>query len=279
MIKHMLEHRNPKNMPQQYINTIIQNPCMGCPGYCCSDNVINVCGYDVWLIAKNLHIKPSDFVAFAGFNEESPYNFKLDSSGNSYCLALYMKELHNGSRRCIFSIDLPGQLRCGIYPFRPIGCHAYPIAFLGEEVMVKPWALCPEGNWTHNRLDKAFWREELGRHDMEFSIYAFMLAAWNMAAQRRQPGVLDFQPFLTFLMDCYSCLDALRNEIPQELWANIHRQWRWYTSRELNPLFMSTNEMKYPDYWEGWLAGIRRTVLTTINHIKPGIIEQAAECR
>jgi Fe-S-cluster containining protein len=259
--------------------TAKQNLCMGCPGYCCSDNVINVCGYDVWSIAKNLHIKPSDFAAFAGFNEESPYNFKLDSSGNSYCLALYMKELQNGSRRCIFSIDLPGQIRCGIYSFRPVGCRAYPIAFSGEKVVIKPWALCPEESWHNSRIDTAFWQQELGRHDMEFSIYAFMLAAWNMAAQRHLPGALDFQPFLTFLMDCYACLDDLRTEILQESWADIHRQWRRYTSRELNPLFVSTSEMKHPDCWDSWLTGIRRAVLTNINGMKPGIIEQAVKYR
>jgi Fe-S-cluster containining protein len=185
MAQHELKDSNHKSEPRRYMEAVKQNPCLGCQGYCCSDNVINVCGYDVWSIATNLHMKPTAFVAFAGFNEESPYNFKLDSSGNSYCLALYMKELRDGRRRCIFSIDLPGQIRCGIYSFRPIGCRAYPIAFFGEEVMAKPWALCPEGSWDQNRIDTAFWQEELGRHDMEFSIYAFMLVAWNMAAQRR----------------------------------------------------------------------------------------------
>ena len=30
------------------------NPCIGCGIHCCSQNVINVCGYDVWGIAREL---------------------------------------------------------------------------------------------------------------------------------------------------------------------------------------------------------------------------------
>lgn len=234
MAQHELKDSNHKSEPRRYMEAAKQNPCLGCPGYCCSDNVINVCGFDVWSIATNLHVKPTDFVAFAGFNEESPYNFNLDSSGNSYCLALYMKELQDGSRRCVFTLDIPGhQVRCGIYPLRPIGCRAYPIAFFGEEVMVKPWALCPEGSWEHNQVDAAFWQKELGRHDMEFSIYAFVIAAWNAAAQQREPDELDFHPCLDFLMNVYERLDSLRREIPAESWTDIYSEWRRFTAGSL----------------------------------------------
>lgn len=41
-----------------------QNPCLECPGYCCWQNIINLCSYDVWAIAANLHVKLTDFVAF-----------------------------------------------------------------------------------------------------------------------------------------------------------------------------------------------------------------------
>lgn len=252
---------------------------MYCPGYCCIDNVVNLCGYDVWLIATRLGLNPVDFVAFAELNEESPYNIRVDSSDKAYCLALHMKELSGGKRSCIFALNLPrSQTRCGIYTLRPIGCRAYPLALMDKEVMVKPWALCPKGSWEHNPVDKEFWQKELARHDMEFSIYAFMLAAWNIAAQQRSPGVLDFHPFLTYLMDTYSRLDALRAEIAAESWPHIHMQWRQYSSEGFNPLFVSLERKIYEDDWDKWLASIRKAVLTTINDVKPIIIKQEVRC-
>jgi Fe-S-cluster containining protein len=175
-----------------------------------------VCGYDAWAIAANLHLKLTEFVAFAELNEENPYNFRLDSSDRAYCLALNMKELPDGSRRCLFALNLPNnQVRCGIYAIRLIACQAYPLAFIGEEVMVKLWALCPEGAWDIGQLDLAYWREELGRHDVEFSIYAFTVGSWNKEVMK-QPKTekLDFRPFLDFLTNVYSRLEIVRRTVP-----------------------------------------------------------------
>jgi Fe-S-cluster containining protein len=221
-----------------------QNPCLGCPGACCWQNLINLCGYDVWTIATNLHIRPTDFLAFAELSEESPYDFRLDSSEKAYCLALYMKKLPDGDRRCIFSLDLPNhQLRCGIYPFRPIACRAYPLAFLGEEVVVKPWAMCPEASWELSQLDIAYWQEELARHDMEFSIYALAVGSWNKEAMKQsKQEILDFRPFLNFLMDVYGRLDAIRGTVPAEAWPGIWKHWREFTAGGLNPLFLEMKE-------------------------------------
>jgi Fe-S-cluster containining protein len=238
---------------------VIENPCLGCPGYCCWQNLINVCGYDVWLIAHELHIGPTDFLAFAELSEESPYDFRLDSSDRTYCLALYMKELVDGSRRCVFALDLPNeQVRCGIYPFRPIGCRAYPFAFAGEEVVVKPWALCPEETWDLNQLDLAYWQEELGRHDMEFSIYAFVVGIWN-GQMMKQPKSekLSFRPFLDFLVDVYDHLEILRGMVPSAAWPGIWRQWRQFTAKGANPLLSQTREDMSVTGWRWWLQGIR----------------------
>ena len=239
-----------------------QSPCLSCPGYCCWQNLVNVCGYDVWLIARELHLKPTDFLAFAELGQESPYDFRLDSSDKAYCLSLYMKELPDGTRRCIFALDLPNdQVRCGIYPFRPIGCRAYPLAFAGEEIVVKPWALCPEETWDLSQLDLAYWQEELGRHDMEFSIHAFVVASWNKEMMK-QPRMekSSFRPFLNFLIDVYSRLDVVRGTMPTAAWSGIWKQWRRFTGKGLNPLFLEMSQRISITGWGQWLRSIQNVV-------------------
>jgi Fe-S-cluster containining protein len=251
------------------------NPCLGCAGYCCWQNIINLCGCDVWAIASKLNLRPTDFVAFAKLDDENPYNFRLDSSDRAYCLALRMRELSDGSRRCLFALDLPNnQVRCGIYPFRPIACRAYPLALVGEEVMVKPWALCPEDVWDASQLDLAYWREELGRHDMEFSIYACIVGSWNKIAMN-QPRLenLNFVPFLDFLMNIYSCLETIRREVPAEAWSEIWKQWRCYTARGLNPLLVKANGTAKMASWTWWLESIRKVIATASRDIQLRTIE------
>lgn len=252
-----------------------QSPCLSCAGYCCWQNLINLCGYDVWAIAANLHLKLTDFVAFAELNDENPYNFKLDSSEKAYCLALNMKELPDGSRRCLFALDLPNnQVRCGIYAFRPIACRAYPLAFVGEEVMVKPWALCPEEVWDIKQLDLAQWREELGRHDMEFSICACIVGSWNkMAMNQPKLEKLNFSPFLDFLMNIYRCLETVRREVPAEAWPEIWKQWRCYTARGLNPLFLKSNGTVRMASWAWWLENIKKVIAVASQDIRLQTIE------
>lgn len=256
-------------------NAVKQSPCLGCAGYCCWQNLINLCGYDVWAIAANLHLKHTDFLSFAELNDENPYNFRLDSSDRAYCLALRMRELPDGSRRCIFTLDLPNnQARCGIYPFRPIACRAYPLAFVGEEVMIKPWALCPEGVWDVKQLDLVQWREELGRHDMEFSIYACIVGSWNkMAMNQPRLEKLNFVPFLDFLIDIYGCLETVRSEVRAEAWPEIWKQWRHYTTRGLNPLFLKRNRTARMTSWTWWLENIKKVIAVASQGIQLQTIE------
>jgi Fe-S-cluster containining protein len=269
------ERRQEEGPVNVAADTTRESPCLGCAGYCCWQNLINLCGYDIWAIAANLHLKPTDFVAFAELNDENPYNFNLDSSDRAYCLALRMRELPDGSRRCIFNLELPNdQIRCGIYPFRPIACRAYPLAFFGEEVMVKPWALCPEGAWDKRQPDLNYWREELGRHDMEFSIYACIVGNWNkMATKQPRLENLNFVPFLDFLMSIYGSLETVRRKVPAEAWPEIWKQWRCYTARGLNPLLLKSNGTARIANWAWWLENIRKAIVTASRDIRLQTIE------
>ncbi len=250
--------------------TVRQNPCLGCPGLCCSQNLVNVCGYDVWTIARELHIEPTSFLAFAEFGEESPYCVKVDRSEKAYCPALYMRELPDGSRRCLFALDLPNdKIRCGIYPFRPIGCQAYPFAFAGEEVGVKPWALCAEGAWNRGKVDIAYWERELGRHDMEFSIYAFIIATWNKEITKQpDSGKLDFRPFLKYLMSVYRNLDLVRETVPPGAWPEIWKRWHQFTAKGLNPLVLKRNDTMGLASWTWWLQNIHEKVAEANQNIQ-----------
>ncbi len=52
-------------MMNKFDRTLTQGTCLDCPALCCSQNLINVCGYDAWLIATGLSVEPTSFLAFA----------------------------------------------------------------------------------------------------------------------------------------------------------------------------------------------------------------------
>jgi len=241
------------------------NPCTTCPGHCCSRNVINVCGYDAWAIARGLGIDPMDFLAFARLEEQTPYNFRLDGSGTSYHLALNMNLYPDGARRCIFGLALPrGQFRCGIYELRPIGCRNYPFTFGNEGPAFKPWALCPQTKWTMDHPDLDALREQLARSDMEFCIYRLVVSVWNESMVNR-PSLekLDFRPFVRYVIETYDRLDVPREEIPPEAWAEIWNRWRDYTAKGINPLELYPIPSDSPPVWGQWLESIRQVVEPT----------------
>jgi Fe-S-cluster containining protein len=243
------------------------NPCTSCPGHCCSRNLINVCGHDAWVIARELSIKPTDFLAFAQLEGETPYHFQLDGSGKSYYLMLNMNEQPDGSRRCIFGLNLPRrQLRCGIYPLRPIACRAYPFAFDGQEVTIKPWALCPQDMWSLDDLDLPSLREQMGRFQMEFCIYSSVVASWNkQVTQQPRLEKLDFRPFVNFVMDVYDELEEARVEVPSDAWPEIWNRWQKSVASGVNPLEPREIESNPSQTWEQWLQDIHRVLQDAVS--------------
>lgn len=244
--------------------SIKKNPCLNCPAYCCSKNLINICGYDAWVIVRDLNIHPSDFIGLAELNEKSPYNFIVDNSGNTYYMVLNMKELADGRRRCIFALDLPnGVVRCGIYSLRPIACRAYPLIFADDEdIVVKPWAFCDKEAWDTDQLDKSYWGGELGRNDMEFSIYGYIVAVWNNTIRKRpELEKLDFSVFFDFLFHIYRRLESERVKVASEAWPEIWKQWRQITAQKSNPLLLKTNGAEASNIWDSWLLSIQHTIL------------------
>ena len=244
------------------------NPCLNCPGHCCFRNLINVCGYDVWVIAQELSIKPTDFLAFARLESAgTPYNFQLDGSGKSYCLMLNMNEQPDGSNRCIFGLNLPHQqLRCGIYTLRPIACQAYPFVLDEGDVTIKPWGLCPQGAWNLDALDIPSLKEQLGRFQMEFCIYGLVVARWNEQVAQQPPlEELDFRPFVDFVMDVYEALEGARAEVPSDAWPEIWNQWLETVTSGVNPLGPQGVELDPQRAWVQWLQNIHRVVEGAVN--------------
>ena len=242
------------------------NPCVGCLRGCCSKLLVGLCGYDVWRISNALHIRPTVFVAFARRDETSrddfgPYDFGLDRSASTYHMVLNVREGTDSTHPCIFALDLPThEVRCGVYSSRPISCQSYPLTFAGEEIIVKP-SLCPDGAWDLSKVNLSYWREELGRHNMEWSIHSFVVESWNKKVMKEaQLQKLDFRPFLDFLLDVYQRLELARAEVPTEAWSGIWEQWRWFTAKQVNPLLLQESESIAAKSWHRWLKYIRKAV-------------------
>ncbi len=248
--------------------TIPVNPCLNCPGLCCKHNLINLCTYDIWLIVRNLHISPTDFVGFASLGRESPYDFVIDGSGKAYCMVINMKERPDGSRRCMFALDLPEPaVRCGIYDIRPIACRAYPFAFACGKAAVKSWAFCPKPGWDSLQPDQTFWVPELARHDMEFSIHAFLVHVWNTEMIGKPVAEkLNFRPFFEYVFTIYYRLEESRSQIPNDAWPQIWLKWREYTARGQNPLLVKIEESEVTG-WATWQETIREAVITAKSHV------------
>jgi len=244
------------------------NPCIGCGVQCCSQLLVDVCGYDAWRIARGLGVKPTEFLAYAEPHNETPYDFQLDGSGKSYALILNnMVERPDGSLRCIFGLDLPrGQFRCGIYAWRPISCRAYPFVLQEGEVAIKPRALCPEGVWNLDDLDLTSLSEQLGGFEMEFCIYSLVVARWNEQVAQQPPlEKLDFHPFLNYVMDVYEELEKARSEVPSDAWPGIWLMWRESIASGADPLGSVGIESQPPRAWEQWLQDIHRVVEGTVS--------------
>jgi len=240
------------------------NPCVACPGHCCSRNLINVCGYDAWVIARELGVSPTDFLAFAQVEKQkTPNSIRLPASEKSYCLVLNMSQQPDGSHRCMFALNLPhDQLRCGIYAFRPIICRAYPFTLEGGQVAVKPSAFCPEeGTWNLYDLDLPSLQQQLVRFEMEFCIYGLIVDGWNEhVAQQPAHEELDFRPFVNIVMDVYDQLEVVRAGVPSDAWPEIWNRCREFISDGINPLESEEMKSRQPHAWERWLQDIHQVV-------------------
>ena len=240
-----------------------ENRCLKCPGRCCTENLINLCGHDVWVIARELKMHPAEFVGLAQTEEKGPYNFRLDNSEKAYYLVLNMKELPDGRRRCMFGLDSPdGSVHCSIYPSRPIACRAYPLAVSEGEIVVKPWAFCPDGAWSTRHLDLSYWQKELQRHTMEFCIYAFLIAVWHADVRKQpEPRVPRFRAFFEYLTGAYQRLEPARAAVPETAWPRIWRRWHSFAARGVNPLFSEAGSIAKTTMWHLWVRSIQKAGL------------------
>ena len=74
-------------------------------------------------------------------------------------------------------------------------------------------------------------------------------------------------------MNIYGCLEAVRREVPAEVWPEIWKQWRCYTARGLNPLFLKSNGTERMASWTWWLESIRKVIATASHDIRLQTIE------
>jgi Fe-S-cluster containining protein len=123
------------------------HPCATC-GACCRSYLVPVCGYDVWLISRRLHLDPARFVVAWQEEEPSVDGFRTEPDGPLYSLVLDKRRWSRGGSACVFLLRLPGgHDRCGIYEHRPVSCRAYPMVLLRGAVALGDDPLCPPGAW------------------------------------------------------------------------------------------------------------------------------------
>ena len=94
-----------------------------------------------------------------------------------------------------------------------------------------------------------------------------------MAINQSKLEKLNFSPFLDFLMNIYSGLEIVRGEVPAEAWPEIWRQWRCYTARGLNPLFLKSNGTARMASWAWWLENIKKVIAVASQDIRLQTIE------
>ena len=141
-----------------------RNGC-ACCGACCRSYIVNLCGYDVWLISTRQRLSPDQFVVPWPHPEPRDDGFRLDHQGPSYGLALDKRGRFHAKAPCIFLLELGGGSgRCGIYAHRPLACQAYPMQ-ISSELVVSTYdnALCPPNSWSLAEGDRAAWRARLQR--------------------------------------------------------------------------------------------------------------------
>ena len=89
------------------------------------------------------------------------------------------------AQRCLFLQGEPGAIRCGIYPFRPRACIAFPYQEQGEAVrrsrLARVW--CPPGAWVKDEVDVPAHRLLRREQASDRAHYDAVIDRWNDAAK------------------------------------------------------------------------------------------------
>ncbi len=173
---------------------------------CCHNSRVIVSGRDVWRVARQLELKPWDFVRYADAVAGAADGFLLSPGGPLYQLILAKRgEPGPGGAPCIFLWRLAdGHAQCGLGAWRPMVCLTYP-AFVADGMLQVESSLCTCRRWSLMDLDPARDKPLLEQMLAEATEYSGLVEAWN----RRLSGgseIASFPDYCRYLMASYERL-------------------------------------------------------------------------
>lgn len=210
-------------------------PCGAC-GACCRSYVVSLFGADVWRLSTGLRLAPEQFVVAHPQREPASDGFLLEVGGPRLGLALDKQGRFRDTQPCVFLLELGGQTRCGVYGFRPVVCQGYPMSLMAGRIHQRTDALCPPDSWPAESLALGAWRTALQRLRMSWDVYAEVAARWNARVNDAQPTrTFALGEYLTYLLNVYSHLDRLDQELGEDTMARIVDEWPSPPRRPFGP--------------------------------------------
>ncbi|HYP40167.1 MAG TPA: YkgJ family cysteine cluster protein [Chloroflexia bacterium] len=221
------------------------SPCADCTRGCCRHYTVTVSGYDAWVIAKNLHMAPEQFLVTVPQHTPNARGFFLDKTGTTYDIALD-KTHGDAEAPCVFWLELPGGIgRCGIYSLRPMVCQTYPAFLTGDVVGRRDDVLCADDAWRDGILQKPVWRERLYKMQVDFEIYGLAIARWNYhVLHTPHPEHISVLGFYTYLMNYYARIEPVRAQMSESEWQAMCERWGAACMRGTSPLVAHVDDLE-----------------------------------
>jgi Fe-S-cluster containining protein len=225
-----------------------RNPCATC-GACCRSYVVPVCGYDVWRISQAQRLAPEQFVIAVAQPEPRTDGFRLEPAGPTYGLMLDKQGRLQANQSCVFLFHLAGgNDRCGIYPDRPVVCRSYPMVIAPRGVTFRDKPLCPPDSWPEAELRKRSWRHAVLRVNMQFDLYADVVARWNARVDLAHAGSgFALAEYFSYLINVYERVAALDARNGEETLARVELSWGYVPDPSRSDLRL--RDLLWPSYF------------------------------
>lgn len=241
------------------MSTPLPNPCGTC-GACCRRYVVQVCGYDVWLLSTQQRLAPQQFCIAMPSPVFEAIRFRLGvEDTNWYELALDKRGPFKLGRPCVFLMDLgAGESRCGVYNERPLVCRTYPMAEWSNIVYQRRHDQCPPGAWPLRAVTHPQWRVDLQWFQLRFDIYREVVGRWNARIASRPHLQFALPDFYTYLMNVYEQLAQLDSAVGPDALGAIAAEWPMPPH---SPFLSGTVEIRAGQYpWLDYLLAARQII-------------------
>jgi Fe-S-cluster containining protein len=200
---------------------------------------VPITGHDAFVIATSLQLRLDEFAQLLPEPEPTATGVQLAPDGHPASLSLRRAIDEPAPHRCVFLATLDaGYERCGIHASRPYVCRTYPARFRHGSVAIRDDALCPADAWNISGLDLPEWRLTMLRQELEWTVYAYVVAVWNAALD----APAEAADFFAWLLTVYARLDAMRAALEPGAFDDTVRRWLDVSGDSPVPAFMARVE-------------------------------------